>query len=166
MWRRESVHVEPEISRRAGDARIDPVTAFARFFDGHPAYSATNALDKLRASEHGLLDSQGQVYLDYTGGGLYADSQVREHAQLLSEHVFGNPHSANPSSMDTTQLVERTRATVLAFFNGTDEYTAVFTLNESGALKLVGESYPFATAIDAPWCASTDRRHRRNAAEQ
>jgi molybdenum cofactor sulfurtransferase len=166
MRRRESVHVEPEISRRAGDARIDPVTAFARFFDGHPAYSATNALDKVRALEHGLLDSQGQVYLDYTGGGLYADSQVREHAQLLSEHVFGNPHSANPSSMDTTQLVERTRATVLAFFNGTDEYTAVFTLNASRALKLVGESYPFATAIDAPWCASTDRRHRRNAAEQ
>jgi selenocysteine lyase/cysteine desulfurase len=33
---------------------------------------------------------------------------------------------------------------VLAFFNGADEYTAVFTLNASGALKLVGESYPFA----------------------
>jgi len=119
------------------------VTAFAQFLDDHPAYSATSALDELRASEFGRLDSQGQAYLDYTGGGLHADSQVREHARLLSEHVFGNPHSANPSSADTTRLVERTRAAVLAYFNGTGEYTAVFTLNASGALKLVGESYPF-----------------------
>ena len=120
------------------------MTAFARFLEGHPAYSATSALDLLRASEYGRLEAQGQAYLDYTGGGLHADSQVREHTQMLSEHVFGNPHSANPSSTDTTQLVERTRAAVLAYFNGTGEYTAVFTLNASGALKLVGESYPFA----------------------
>ncbi len=123
--------------------RIRGVTAFAQFLAGHPAYSATSTLDELRASEYGRLDSQKQTYLDYTGGGLHAASQVREHAQLLDEHVFGNPHSANPSSTDTTQLVERTRASVLAYFNGTGEYTAVFTLNASGALKLVGESYPF-----------------------
>jgi selenocysteine lyase/cysteine desulfurase len=33
---------------------------------------------------------------------------------------------------------------VLAYFNATGEYTAIFTLNASAALKLVGESYPFA----------------------
>jgi selenocysteine lyase/cysteine desulfurase len=43
-----------------------------------------------------------------------------------------------------TALVERTRAAVLAYFNGTGAYTAIFTLNATGALKLVGESYPFA----------------------
>ena len=42
-----------------------------------------------------------------------------------------------------TDAVERGRANVLDYFNGTGEYTAVFTLNASGALKLVGESYPF-----------------------
>jgi selenocysteine lyase/cysteine desulfurase len=120
------------------------VTAFARFLDDHPAYAATSALDELRASEYGRLDAQGQTYLDYTGAGLHAGSQVREHAQLLNEHVFGNPHSANPSSTATTLRVERTRAAVLAWFGGTGEYTAVFTPNASGALKLVGESYPFA----------------------
>jgi len=125
-------------------ARMLAVTAFARFLVDYPAYSATRALDELRASEFGRLDAQGQAYLDYTGGGLHADAQVREHAQLLGEHVFGNPHSANPSSTDTTRLIERARAAVLAHFNGADDYTAVFTLNASGALKLVGESYPFA----------------------
>src|SRR5471030_1654278 len=123
--------------------RIPCVTDVARFLSSYPAYVTTSALDELRASEYGRLDAQGTVYLDYTGGGLHADSQVREHAQLMSEHVFGNPHSASPSSTAMTNAVERARSAVLAYFNGTGDYTAVFTLNASGALKLVGESYPF-----------------------
>ena len=119
------------------------MTTLARFLASHPDYATTSALDDLRTSQYGRLDAQGHVYLDYTGGGLHADSQVRAHAELLSQHVLGNPHSASPSSTDMTRLVERTRAAVLASFNGTGEYTAVFTLNASGALKLVGESYPF-----------------------
>ena len=119
------------------------MTSSARFLGSHPSYASTSALDDLRTSEYGRLDALGQVYLDYTGGALHAESQVREHAALMSAHVFGNPHSASPSSTAMTHAVERARAAVLAYFNGTDEYTAVFTLNASGALKLVGESYPF-----------------------
>jgi hypothetical protein len=55
----------------------------------------------------------GHVYVDYTGGGLFGESQVRRHAEFLTSTVLGNPHSTNPTS------------------------------NASGALKLVGESYPF-----------------------
>ena len=65
------------------------MTTFARFLDTYPAYASTSALDDLRRAEYGRLDAQGQVYLDYTGGALHADSQVREHAELLSAHVFG-----------------------------------------------------------------------------
>ena len=119
------------------------MTTRARFLESHPAYATTGALDDLRASEYGRLDAQGIVYLDYTGGGLHADAQVREHAELLRAQVFGNPHSASPSSSAMTAAVERVRARVLEYFNGTGDYTAVFTLNASGALKLVGESYPF-----------------------
>jgi molybdenum cofactor sulfurtransferase len=129
---------------RRRHVRIEGVTTPARFLDSHPAYAATCALDVLRAAEYGRLDAQGIVYLDYTGGGLHADSQVREHAGLLAQNVFGNPHSASPSSTAMTDAVERARAKVLEYFNGTGEYTSVFTLNASGALKLVGESYPFA----------------------
>ena len=119
------------------------MTTFARFLALHPAYAGTKALDELRALEYSRVDLQGHAYLDYTGAGLHADSQVREHADLLGKHVFGNPHSANPSSMAMTQAVERARAAVLAYFNAEGDYTAVFTLNASGALKLIGESYPF-----------------------
>jgi selenocysteine lyase/cysteine desulfurase len=44
-----------------------------------------------------------------------------------------------------TGLVEQARRAVLDWFNASaDEYTAVFTANATGALKHVGESYPFA----------------------
>jgi selenocysteine lyase/cysteine desulfurase len=83
------------------------------------------------------------VYLDYTGGSLYAESQIRRHVELLSGSVLGNPHSASVTSMATTDLVERARRAVLDWFNAGDQYTAVFTLNATGALKHVGECYPF-----------------------
>ncbi|MGZ9224122.1 MAG: aminotransferase class V-fold PLP-dependent enzyme, partial [Anaerolineales bacterium] len=97
-----------------------------------------------RATEYARLDIGEHIYLDYTGGGLYAESQLHRHNRLLAEHVFGNPHSSNPTSQAATQLVEHAREYVLKFFNADpDEYLAIFTPNARGALKLVGESYPF-----------------------
>jgi molybdenum cofactor sulfurtransferase len=118
---------------------------FNAFLQAYPSYLRTHIIDDLRTGEYARLDAAEQVYLDYTGGGLYAEAQVKRHHQLLSEHVFGNPHSSNPTSQTATHLVEHAREYVLKFFNaGPDEYDVVFTQNASGALKLVGESYPFA----------------------
>lgn len=118
--------------------------ALAKFRQAYPDFETTRGLDDLRARDYARLDEQGHIYLDYTGGGLYAESQLREHMALLSQGVFGNPHSNNPTSLAMTRLVEQARAYVLEYFNASpDEYVAIFTLNASGALKLVGESYPF-----------------------
>ena len=104
------------------------MTRFERFLAAHFEYAGTQALDDLRRSEFARLDVERQVYLDYTGGGLYAASQLREHAELLAGQVFGNPHSASPCSTATTALVEDTRRAILEYFNAPpDEYTAVFT---------------------------------------
>jgi molybdenum cofactor sulfurtransferase len=123
---------------------IGTMPGYAEFVQKYPSYDKTHDLDELRRGDYGRLDSLGQVYLDYTGGGLYADSQIRAHQELLRGNVFGNPHSSNPSSLAATRLIDSTRATVLSFFNAEpDEYTVIFTQNASGALKLVGEAYPF-----------------------
>ena len=101
-------------------------------------------IEELRRTEFARLDAAGHVYLDHTGAGLYGESQVLEHLELLRRGVFGNPHSQNPTSSAMTKLVESARAAVLDFFRASsDEYVAVFTQNATGALHLVGEAYPF-----------------------
>jgi len=119
-------------------------TAYDAFLAEWPEYASTDAIDRLRATEYRRLDEQQHTYLDYTGGSLYAESQVLQHAALLNANVFGNPHSGSPSSIGMTTLVEHARRAVLEWFNvPPGEYTAVFTANATGALKLVGESFPF-----------------------
>src|SRR5260370_8128485 len=87
------------------------------FRRAYTAFESTYSLDALRAREDARLDDLGQIYLDYTGGGLYAESQLREHFELLPRSVFGNPHSLNPTSRAMTELVDRARATALDFFH-------------------------------------------------
>ncbi len=126
--------------------REDPAdgAAFADFVRRFPGYERGAVLDTERDVDFGRLDLRGDVYLDYTGAGLYAESHVREHLDLLCGNVFGNPHSSNPTSAAMTARVERARAATLAHFRADpDEYVVVFTANASAALKLVGEAYPF-----------------------
>ena len=122
---------------------MNPAEPVADILERCPEYAATSHIDALRATEYRRLDEGHHVYLDYTGGGLYADSQLRRHVALLEGVVLGNPHSASRTSMGTTALVERTRRAVLDWFNAAGHYTAIFTMNATGALKLVGEAYPF-----------------------
>jgi len=118
------------------------LTSFAA---AYPSYESTAILDELRAREYARLDRTGHAYLDYTAGNLYAISQVERHLALLREHVFGNPHSTNPTSSLTMDFIGQARRAVLRFFNASpDEWVVIFTANASQALKLVGESYPFA----------------------
>ena len=131
-----------EIGKEIAPGSMD--LALAAFQQSCPAFATTSLLDDLRASEYHCLDGQNQVYLDYTGGGLYADTQLREHMALLSSCVFGNPHSSNPTSLASSLLVDQARRSVLEYFNASpDEYVAIFASNATGAIKLVGESYPF-----------------------
>jgi selenocysteine lyase/cysteine desulfurase len=146
-------------SRAAQLASVE--IAQAAFRQKFPTYDSTQSLDTLRAREYARLDAQEQVYLDYTGGGLYAECQVREHVELLYSDVFGNPHSTNPASQAMTTLVDRARRFVLSYFHASpQEYAVIFTPNASGALKLVGESYPFAK--DGRYLLSFDNHNSVN----
>ena len=119
-------------------------TRLDQFLQEFPEYAQTAHIDTLRAEDYSRLDRDGHIYLDYTGAGIYAESQVRQHQQFLLNNTLGNPHSSNPSSLASTQAVESARAFVLSYFNADPtEYDVVFTANASGALKIVGESYPF-----------------------
>ena len=114
------------------------------FHAAYPEYAETSRLDELRDTEYSYLDERGDIYLDYTGAGLAARSQLAAHLARLGSGCFGNPHSENPTSSASTRLVEQARAAVLRHFNTTaDDYAVIFTPNATGACRLVGESYPF-----------------------
>ncbi len=118
----------------------------ASFRRAHPGYAETAVLDDLRSEDFARLDRDGHVYLDYTGGGMFGSSQVAAHVDVLESGVFGNPHSINPTSAASSALVDRARDYVLEFFRASpEEYVAIFTPNATGALRLVGEAYPFCS---------------------
>jgi selenocysteine lyase/cysteine desulfurase len=99
---------------------------------------------RLRARELERLDRHGQVYLDYTGAAPYPASLIREHHRLLSDQLFGNPHSTNPASLRSNDAAESARHALLSFLDAdADEYDVVWTANASAALRLVGEAFPF-----------------------
>lgn len=110
---------------------MDELRGVARYFEA------------LRNNEYPMLDKQGHVYLDYTGGNLIPRSLLQRHHDLLENNVLGNPHSTNPTSQLAGRLVEEARKKVLDFFNAHDYY-CIFTQNASASLKIVGESYPFS----------------------
>jgi selenocysteine lyase/cysteine desulfurase len=136
-WEGGSDAVERQMTTRHDET-------YAQFLAEFPEYEGTRSVDELRGREFGRLDGAGHVYLDYTGSGLYAACQVKRHGEMLLQKVLGNPHSSNPTSEESTRLVDETRRRVLRFFGAPeDEYAVVFAANASHALKLVGEAYPF-----------------------
>jgi len=70
---------------------------FADFHTMYPSVALAK-LEALRAREYARLDDHSRVHLDYTGTGLHATSQVREHVSTLESCVLGNPHPINPTS--------------------------------------------------------------------
>ncbi|KAF8324448.1 pyridoxal phosphate-dependent transferase [Cantharellus anzutake] len=113
------------------------------FVMAHPEWRASKPVDLLRKREYARLNDAG-TYLDYTGASLYPKSLVENHARLMKRAVFGNPHSASPSSEMSSRLASEARLAVLSFFDADpNEYTVIFTSNASNALRIVGESYPY-----------------------
>jgi len=101
-----------------------------------------NLFNQLRKIEFSRLDTQKHTYLDYTGSGLYAESQLFQHHALLRDQLLGNPYAGHLSSKFTTQLAEEASTKVLDFFHAKD-YICVFTPNISRAFSMIGACYPF-----------------------
>jgi selenocysteine lyase/cysteine desulfurase len=104
--------------------------------------------DELREREFSRLAKNGEAYLDYTGSALYTDSQVRAHAALMADGLFGNPHSEHRASRASTAVMDEARRRTLAWLDADEEsYDLCFTANATAAIKLVAESYPFGPEV-------------------
>ncbi|KAJ4468374.1 pyridoxal phosphate-dependent transferase [Lentinula edodes] len=155
-----------------GDSAVE--AAYDVFLKQFPQYRLTWILDTLRRTDYTRLSrnsSQHEVetYVDYMGGSLYPESLIRVHTEFLANNVLGNTHSISASSQLSLKHAEEARRAVLEFFdappssdldNDSDEYTVIFTPNASGALKLVGEAYPFSK--NSTFILSTDSHNSVN----
>ncbi|MGW7411757.1 aminotransferase class V-fold PLP-dependent enzyme [Streptomyces sp. NPDC054863] len=100
----------------------------------------------LRDAEFGRLDEGGHVYLDHTGAALPPRSLVLASAERVVGGCYGNPHSESPASRASGLLLTEARQAVLRHFRADPaEYAVIFTSNATGALRLVGEAYPFTS---------------------
>lgn len=97
-------------------------------------------VEKMRLTEYPML--KDAIYLDHAGTTLYSKSQMdRFHADMIS-NIYGNPHSASPSSQRSTLEVESVRLRLLQFFNADpDHFDLVFTANATAGIKLVGDAF-------------------------
>ena len=68
-------------------------------------YGYNGTIDSIR--EEDMKRLRGAVYLDYTGSGVYRESQIRECSNLLLNNMYGNAHSRSPSSLATENIVCR-----------------------------------------------------------
>lgn len=133
-----------KLDRMMQDAQQNYNSGKAVFQEKFPAYQLTSKIDEIRQSEYARLDKLGHIYFDYTGGGLYGESQIQQHMDMLTNNVYGNPHSLNPTSLAATEITESARRYVLDYLKADpEEYVVIFTANASNSLKLVGEAYPF-----------------------
>ena len=84
------------------------------------------------------LRASGQVYLDYTGAALYCEAVLREHSEILTRQLFGNPHSTHQASLASTLAAGVAREAVFHFLDADyHDYDIVWTANASSAIRLI-----------------------------
>ncbi|GIZ49256.1 hypothetical protein CKM354_001228800 [Cercospora kikuchii] len=97
-------------------------------------------IEEMRKTEYPMLKDDA-LYLDHAGTTLYSKTHLdRFHADMLA-NLYGNPHSASPSSQKSTLEVEDIRHEVLRWFDADpDVFDLVFTANTTAAIKLVADA--------------------------
>lgn len=82
------------------------------------------------------------VYLDHAGTTLYSRSLMDRFAAEMTSTLFGNPHSASPSSQRSTFRIEDIRLQVLQLFKADPAaFDIVFVPNATAGIKLVLEAF-------------------------
>ncbi|KAJ4130858.1 hypothetical protein NW768_006396 [Fusarium equiseti] len=99
-------------------------------------YQYNAAVEGLRESEYPMI--KGSLYLDHAGTTVCSKSLMDSFAHEMTTVLYGNPHSASPSSQQSTSRVEDARMNLLTFF-GADptEYDVVFVANATAGVKMV-----------------------------
>eukprot|EP00922_Rhytidocystis_sp_ex-Travisia-forbesii_P065421 GHVS01097215.1.p1 GENE.GHVS01097215.1~~GHVS01097215.1.p1 ORF type:complete len:867 (+),score=60.91 GHVS01097215.1:229-2829(+) len=131
--------------RSSGNASPSSQSRYSHFLHYYSAIGYLKSVEEVAARE--LHRFNGQSYLDYTGSGVYQASQIKERCKDLLSNAYGNAHSRNPSADLTDSRLKEARSIVLRFFNApAEDFSTVFTSGATGALKMVGEDFPWTSS--------------------
>ncbi|XP_017305050.1 molybdenum cofactor sulfurase 3 [Diaphorina citri] len=83
-------------------------------------------------------------YLDYTGAGVYSQSQMNQTIEQLKENIFSHPHGNSVLSDFCVSEIDQMRTKILQYFNtDSDHYSVIFTSGATSAIKTVSEYFEF-----------------------
>lgn len=117
---------------------------FAEYLKDFPEYDYNGTLNKLRRAQFGHIPKD-EVYLDFTGAGVYQTQQINKAMHDLKMTMKCNTHSASACSQRTEKAIEEVRQRILRFFNAPNgTYSVIFTQSATAALHLVGDSFPWS----------------------
>ncbi|XP_059661698.1 molybdenum cofactor sulfurase-like [Cornus florida] len=133
--------------------------SFSNFNKAYPQYPQTQEADQIRAQEYYHLSFSSHVCLDYVGHSLFSYSEQQNHystasniASSSSSHVpFFNIlyKSVNLNSQilyggQGSEFESKMQKRIMRFMNiSEDDYSMVFTANQSSAFRLLADTFPF-----------------------
>ena len=135
------------------------------FIKSFPQFSQTQQVDRVRSRDYYHLALSNHVCLDYVGIGLFSCASKAQASSIASssssihhEKSIDFPESSffdicyKAVSLksqllhgsEESELELKIRKRIMDFMNvSEDEYTMVFTSNQSSAFKLIADAYPF-----------------------
>uniref|UniRef100_A0A8D8Q5V3 Molybdenum cofactor sulfurase n=1 Tax=Cacopsylla melanoneura TaxID=428564 RepID=A0A8D8Q5V3_9HEMI len=83
-------------------------------------------------------------YLDYTGAGIYSQSQMNLIGDQLKTSLLSHPHGSSVLSDLCVAEVDQIRSQILQYFDtDSDQYSIIFTSGATSAIKTVSEYFHF-----------------------
>lgn len=83
-------------------------------------------------------------YLDYTGAGVYAQSQINKVSDQLKTAVFSHPHGSSVLSNLCVAEMDQMRERILHYLDtDSDQYYVIFTSGATSAIRTVSECFEF-----------------------
>ncbi|KAL1559788.1 molybdenum cofactor sulfurase-like [Salvia divinorum] len=113
--------------------------------DAVPNYFNTVLADSIRAQEYHHFNLSNHVCLDYVGHGLFSYAQ-----KSADERFFDFSYSSTNFTSyllygaEETEFQAAAKQRIFKYMNlSEDDYSLVFTANQSSSFNLLGHSYPF-----------------------
>ncbi|KAM7491332.1 hypothetical protein LguiA_034253 [Lonicera macranthoides] len=140
-----SLHPNTQFTNHESLLSLD--RSFSNLKKSYPKYIETDQTDRIRAQEYYHLSLKDHVCLDYIGHGLFSFSQNASNGPFFNiSYKSTNLSSPMLYGLQESEFECIVRKRIMRFMNmSEDDYSMVFTANQSSAFKVLADAYPFHT---------------------